>query len=68
MIEPRGNGGVGTLPADVSIPNGNPCRRRKWLHENRIMRIVSHVNRLHFSEESKKKLWRPCREARALGL
>jgi hypothetical protein len=30
--------------------------------------MVSHVNRLHFSEESKEKLWRPCREARALGL
>ena len=25
-----------------------------------------HVNRRIFSEESKKKLWRPCREARAL--
>jgi len=30
--------------------------------------MVSHVNRLSFSEASKKKLWRPCREARALGL
>ncbi len=26
------------------------------------------MNRHTFSEESKKKLWRPCREARALGL
>jgi len=26
-----------------------------------------HVNRRIFSAESKKKLWRPCREARALG-
>ena len=26
------------------------------------------MNRRSFSEESKKKLWRPCREARALGL
>jgi hypothetical protein len=26
------------------------------------------MNRRLFSEESKKKLWRPCREARALGL
>ena len=34
----------------------------------RSMRMVPHVNRLYFSEESKKKLWRPCREARALGL
>jgi hypothetical protein len=38
------------------------------LHETRSMRIVSHMNRLSFSEDSKKKLWRPCREARALGL
>jgi hypothetical protein len=30
--------------------------------------MVPHVNRLSFSEESKKKLWRPCREVRALGL
>jgi hypothetical protein len=30
--------------------------------------MVPHVNRLYLSEESKKKLWRPCREARALGL
>lgn len=28
--------------------------------------MVSHVNRLSFSDDSKKKLWRPCREARAL--
>jgi len=26
------------------------------------------MHRRSFSEESKKKLWRPCREARALGL
>jgi hypothetical protein len=26
------------------------------------------MNRRTFSDESKKKLWRPCREARALGL
>jgi len=33
------------------------------------MRIVPHLmHRLSFSVESKKKLWRPCREARALGL
>jgi hypothetical protein len=31
------------------------------------MRKVLGMNR-RFSEESKKKLWRPCREARALGL
>jgi hypothetical protein len=30
------------------------------------MRIVSNVNRQRFSAESKKKLRRPCREARAL--
>ncbi len=29
--------------------------------------MVPRMNR-RFSEESKKKLWRPCREARALGL
>jgi len=32
------------------------------------MRIVPHMNRRFFSNDSKKKLWRPCREARALGL
>jgi hypothetical protein len=31
------------------------------------MRYVPDMNRL-FTTESKKKLWRPCREARALGL
>jgi hypothetical protein len=30
--------------------------------------MVCTMNRRPFSEESKKKLWRPCREARALGL
>jgi hypothetical protein len=29
---------------------------------------IAAMNRRTFSEESKKKLWRPCREARALGL
>ena len=43
-------------------------RRAKWLHGFRNMRMVLHMNRRIFSEESKKKLWRPCREARALGL
>jgi len=32
------------------------------------MRNNPDMNRRIFSEESKKKLWRPCREARALGL
>jgi hypothetical protein len=45
-----------------------PGANQKWLHENRSMRKVSHMNRRYFSEESKKKLWRPCREAQALGL
>jgi hypothetical protein len=30
--------------------------------------MVLDMNRLLFSNGSKKKLWRPCREARALGL
>jgi hypothetical protein len=30
------------------------------------MRKTCSMNRRLFSEESKKKLWRPCREARAL--
>lgn len=30
--------------------------------------MVPQMNRLYFSEESKKKLWRPCWKARALGL
>jgi len=32
------------------------------------MRNSSAVNRRVFSNGMKKKLWRPCREARALGL
>jgi hypothetical protein len=32
------------------------------------MRNNPDMNRRNFSDESKKKLWRPCREARALGL
>jgi hypothetical protein len=32
------------------------------------MRYVLDMNRRLFTTESKKKLWRPCREARALGL
>ena len=41
----------------------------KWLHSAGSMRIVPHLmNRRPISVESKKKLWRPCREARALGL
>jgi hypothetical protein len=55
-------------PCDIRTPNDNQVADRKWLHENRTMRMVPHVNRLSFSAESKKKLWRPCREARALGL
>jgi len=51
-----------------TTPNDNPIRPRNRLHETRSMRMVPHVNRRYFSEESKKKLWRPCREARALGL
>lgn len=39
------------------------------LHKIADMRIVSHLmHRRRFSDASKKKLWRPCREARALGL
>jgi hypothetical protein len=41
---------------------------RKWLHHPGRMRKDCSMNRRTFSEESKKKLWRPCREARALGL
>ena len=37
------------------------------LHRTIVMRNTSAM-RCIFSEESKKKLWRPCREARALGL
>jgi len=37
------------------------------LHKIVDMRIVSHLmHRRPFSDASKKKLWRPCREARAL--
>ena len=30
--------------------------------------MVPHMHRHTFADASKKKLWRPCREARALGL
>ena len=40
----------------------------KCLHQPQVMRNNPVMNRRNFSEESKKKLWRPCREARALGL
>ena len=40
----------------------------KCLHRAHTMRNNPDMNRRFFSEESKKKLWRPCREARALGL
>ena len=48
----------------------NPaCKvRGKHLHQPPEMRKTCCMNRRFFSEESKKKLWRPCREARALGL
>jgi hypothetical protein len=40
----------------------------KYLHQRGWMRKTCSMNRRLFSDESKKKLWRPCREARALGL
>jgi len=43
-------------------------RRDKWLHDPDHVRIFPDMNRRFFLDESKKKLWRPCREARALGL
>jgi hypothetical protein len=42
--------------------------RKRRLHHPTVMRKNCRVNRRTFSDESKKKLWRPCREARALGL
>jgi len=38
----------------------------KWLQATAVMRKTCIVNRRIFSVESKKKLQRPCREARAL--
>lgn len=38
----------------------------KHLHQPPHMRKTCGMNCRRFSEESKKKLWRPCREARAL--
>jgi len=38
----------------------------KWLQATAVMRKTCTVNRRIFSVESKKKLQRPCREARAL--
>jgi len=38
------------------------------LHNFSDMRILPAMHRRDFSAESKQKLWRPCREARALGL
>jgi hypothetical protein len=40
---------------------------RKWLHRAAEVCNSSAMRRI-FSVESKKKLWRPCREARAQGL
>jgi hypothetical protein len=42
-------------------------RRKKWLQGIALMRKTCTVNRRIFSVEAKKKLLRPCREARALG-
>ncbi len=55
--DPRSRGHVPTVP---------DRRAQGKLHGTLDMRIVSTVNRQRFSAESKKKLRRPCREARAL--
>ena len=40
----------------------------RWLRNGDRSRILPAMHRHSFSVEAKKKLWRPCREARALGL
>lgn len=47
----------------AEVPNENSCLRNG--DRSRILRAM---HRHSFSVEAKKKLWRPCREARALGL
>ena len=49
---------------------GNPACKvaGKHLHEPLEICKTCCMNRWLFSDESKKKLWRPCREVRALGL
>ena len=51
-----------------SIEAGAQAPDTQCLHQPGVMRNTCSMNRLTFSEGSKKKLWRPCREARALGL
>ncbi len=48
-------------------PRGSRSLRILGLHHPVRMRKDCSMNRRTFSDESKKKLWRPCREARALG-
>ena len=49
--------------------NVKPEEVRREIEGDRIfVERISSTAELPLSEESKKKLWRPCREARALGL
>jgi hypothetical protein len=43
-----------------------PSLQAKYLHHPAAMRDTCCMNCRFLSDESKKKLWRPCREARAL--
>ncbi len=49
----------------ASRPSPNEYSRLRNGDRSRILRAMY---RHSFSVEAKKKLWRPCREARALGL
>ena len=44
------------------------CQLHKWLRELANPGKVRQMRWHLFLSEAKKKLWRPCREARALGL
>ena len=61
-------------PAMYITGDGSPHGSRTKRSENNGCKVrllcvrIAAMNRRTFSDDSKKKLWRPCREARALGL
>jgi hypothetical protein len=50
----------------IASPRPEEAPASKYLHHPSGMRDTCCMNRRLLSDESKKKLWRPCREARAL--
>jgi len=71
--------GPGSLPDSPSAarrawrPGGGTRERHRTATRQGVARIPVKMHRMHMrrfllTDEAKKKLWRPCREARALGL